>query len=215
MTEDELKGLTIGDKVYVRAMVFYADSNGRECLVQIYRDGDKYWEGYAKAEDVYRALPGKAEGAVKDVACRLFRKGDKVRVVERNGRSPILCGVVELGGTYTVYADEDGGNVILDIGYGVGGGEPIAWSFLELVTPVEELGPFTVVHKPALQHFQINHGKLNYMTFPYGLHKSNGWYHTITTAKAAAEAECDRLNAEWRKEVGTEVPCSEDGKEGE
>lgn len=204
MTEDELKGLTMGDKVYVRAVVSYVDKDGMECRVQIYgADGDDLG-GYMKAGDVYRALPGKAEGAVKDVACRLFRKGDKVRVVERNGRSPILCGAVELGGTYTVHADEDNGDVTLDIGYGALGGESIAWTFLELVTPVEELGPFTVVHKPALQHFQINHGKLNYMTFPYGLHKSNGWYHTITTAKAAAEAERDRLNAEYRKEAGNE-----------
>ena len=72
--------------------------------------------------------------------------------------------------------------------------------YLELVTPMEELEPFTVVHKPALQHFQINHGKLHYMTFPYGLHKANGWYHTITTAKAAAEAERYRLNSEYLKE---------------
>lgn len=33
-------------------------------------------------------------------------------------------------------------------------------------------------------------------------------------AKETAQEECNRLIAEWRKKVGTEVPCSEDGKEG-
>lgn len=217
MTEDELKGLTMGDKVYVRAEVFYVDSKGRECQVRIHgADGD-YWWGSAKAEDVYRALPGKAEVAVKDVACRLFRKGDKVRVMERNGRSPILCGAVVLGDTYTVYADEDGGDVILDIGYGVGGGEPIAWSFLELVTPVEDLEPYFMYESKEEESFDIMKrvGKL-YLTRNCIYYKSDINDHAELTreqAKAAAEAECDRLNAEWRKKVGTEVPCSEDGKE--
>lgn len=206
MTKEEAMKLAPGSIILVEAIAKRVEGDG---VVAVSLHGDSRWHNYA-FDHVY----AKPEMPKHDPR-RLFRKGDKVQ--PRSGKNVLASeyGFVtlhDLVGQYEVKEDEARGTVSLI----VNGHACFVSAFaLELVTPVEELRPFTVVHKPALQHFQINHGKLNYMTFPYGLHKSNGWYHTITTAKAAAEAECDRLNAEWRKEVGTEVPCSEDGKEGE
>ena len=118
---------------------------------------------------------------------RLFRKGDKVRVVEEiNGRIPPLCGDIEAGNVYTVSDNEDGGDVMLEVN---GKYDCIDWYWLELVTPVEELEPWVLDEgDPHFWGIVKTAGK-----FPVMLPRD---YYT----KEAAEAECDRLNAEYRKE---------------
>lgn len=69
---------------------------------------------------------------------------------------------------------------------------------LELVTPVEEREPYSVHESEVIQGFDIVRDKSCVMTFPFG-EKENGWYHNRLAAKAAAETERDRLNAEWKK----------------
>lgn len=198
LTEEQIKNLKPGDPLIIHGTFKEIDNEGDIWVKRKFSD-TYYWVDHTAV-----SLPSEHGTSVptpKYDPTRLFRKGDKVRIRKVNGNLP-KCrynGVTVEDGTIGEINSSDERNC-----YWVKFNRTTSWCFdcayFELVTPVEELEPFTVVHKQALQHFQINHGKLNYMTFPYGLHKSNGWYHTITTAKAAAEAECKRLNEEWRKE---------------
>ena len=124
----------------------------------------------------------------KDAPCRFFRKGDEVRVLEeRAGRIPPLCGDIEPGGVYIVSDDEDGGDVMLAVNDSFA---CIDWFWLELVTPVEAMEPYSVADN----------------IFGWLVYKGNtgnvvaNFNKTHPHAKEAAEDECDRLNAEWRKE---------------
>ena len=66
--------------------------------------------------------------------------------------------------------------------------------FLELITPVEELEPYSVQESDAFDI--VREGKI-VMTIPF----TEDDYYTFEQAKAAAEAECDRLNTEYRKDM--------------
>ena len=115
---------------------------------------------------------------------RLFQKGDKVRVVAWNGRD-----IARIGQIGRVVSDEYNSRVELAID---------GWSsciyypacHLELVTPVEELEPYSVVD--AHTHWDVADKDMKTVATYSKLHHPN--------AKAAAEAERDRLNAEYRKE---------------
>lgn len=75
---------------------------------------------------------------VKTDRTRKFRKGDKVRLVERWGRTPWLnCSNLELGETYTVYADEEveDEEIYLEV---YDNSEGISPFFLDLVEPTPE-----------------------------------------------------------------------------
>lgn len=214
MTEEELKGLTMGDKVYVRAVVSYVDKDGIECRVQIYgADGDDLG-GYVKAADLYRAVPGKAEAKPKHDPCRLLKTGDKVQVKKRNGRCNGKAGEYLLEAFCEVAEDEvpnervrvfhNSSEYRLDPAY------------LELITPVEERMPYSVKETMSHDGWQVVRDGLPLAIYDSRRHPN---------AKAAAEDEAARLNAEYRKKVGTsvsapaelrrdeEVPCSEEGKE--
>lgn len=192
MTNEEAKQLKKGDKILIEAEVefVYIDGDIKFSCKHTDCKGGIITRAYAVNPKNVTLMPEKP----KYDHCRLFKKGDKVRVVERNGRSPILCGAVELGGTYTVYADEEDGDVMLDIGLGVGGGEPIAWYFLELVTPVEEIEPYYVKYTGT--HYVVGKRPEEQEIVYLAEYSKDRHPH----AKESAEAEADRLNAEWRKE---------------
>lgn len=123
--------------------------------------------------------------------CRLFKKGDKVRVVEWNGRD-----IARVGQIGYVVSDERNSKVELAID---GWTKDVYYPacHLELVTPVEELCPYSVRHNDAHAAYSI-YG-------PYGLSAVNYFYgdrypYSKHSAEAAAYAECDRLNAAHRKE---------------
>lgn len=132
--------------------------------------------------------------------CRLFRKGDKVRVVERDGRDYIDYDPytnIQKSELYTVLENEeeviDGGCVGIRIGKGNVEYE-IPFYFLELVTPVEKLERY-VVEPSDVAYFIVDKkhesGEQNVVMYMFAFHPH---------AKEAAEAECARLNAEHRKE---------------
>lgn len=130
--------------------------------------------------------------------CREFREGDKVRMRERDGRLPYCTRMRE----HIVPSD-----TILTVAANLGNGlvavradgnlneQVIGFYFLELVTPEDELEPYSV-ETGGYNRFRIKKGNLEYSYFPFGEH----CVLSMDEAKAAAEAECDRLNAEWRKE---------------
>ena len=128
--------------------------------------------------------------------CRLFKKGDKVRVVDWNGRTLDRKGKIG-----EVTEDELGGRVTFSVGsHTFKTCYPVC--FLELVTPVEELEPYSVEESgggATLNCFIVKRGEKHVSYYLYKGGNANHYY-TYEQAKARAEAERDRLNAEYRKE---------------
>jgi hypothetical protein len=178
------------------------DENGKEI------DGEVAYYTEADAASFSPITPekGNSEPAPKYDPFRLFKKCDKVRVVERDGRDYIDYDPytnIQKSELYTVLENEneviDGGCIDIRIGKGDIEYE-IPFYFLELVTPAEELDPYSVVPRQEIDEPD------NYL--PYYAVLSSGcevarFYveqYKDGQAKSAAEAECARLNAEHRKE---------------
>ena len=130
--------------------------------------------------------------------CRKFRKGDIVRLREYNGRKPYDYWhkqVIKNFGAKldTVLEDEkDSGNV--DIFQDAPIDEltvRVNSCHLELVTPVEELEPYEVTE--SSDYYGVDKDDLEVEAAIF-------WKKSHPNAKAAAEAECARLNEEYRKE---------------
>lgn len=141
------------------------------------------------------------EPAPKYDTCRLFKKGDKVRLRRRDGRTPhehaYDMNVEEDGVIRTVLHDEEDGLVSVD--WGVDDDICVPFFYIELVTPVE-LEPYSV---------QLRKEMTLDDTYPYCAvidddgNEAARFYceqYEAGKARAAAEAECKRLNAEYRKE---------------
>lgn len=115
--------------------------------------------------------------------CRKFRKGDKVRVVEWNGRNPVLpfmdCKVGDIG---TVIKEEDATSFFVRLHLEGKYEKDMPYCHLELVTPVEELEPYSIDPETTTDIF-----------------KNGDWYAHFGDADDA-EAVCAMLNAEYRKE---------------
>ena len=191
LTQEQLDTLEKGTPIVIHTTFDHFDCDGDVRYKSPYSIEE---ENYGYIDPKYVSLPGETveQPTPKYDPTRLFKKGDKVRVVKCKGRdfnswARIVVDIDEMLDCDISVIAENGEENSIDPAY------------LELIIPVEDSVPYTVVHKPALQHFQINYGKLHYMTFPYGLYKSKGWYHTITTARDAAEDECKRLNDEWKQ----------------
>lgn len=139
-------------------------------------------------------LRQKAESAPKYDPCRRFRKGDKVRVVEWSGRNPVMpfmdCKVGDIG---TVIKDEEATSFFVRLHLEGKYEKDMPYCHLELVTPVEEMEPYSVEEYSYYWHvlYEEHGGKMTVCKFLKAYHPH---------AKAAAEAERDRLNAEYRKE---------------
>lgn len=166
--------------------------NGRKTFDHINEDG-KYYPFIESAPSSYRLLPQKTvENCVSPLPatpqhdpCRLLKTGDKVRYCERDGRKLFR---LQDGEIYEVKRNEgDTGTVEIWLRKQFGRSEYYPYNVFELVTPVEE--PYTLIDSPKT--YNIVREKSMVMT----IHKKSH-----PNAKAAAEAECARLNAEWRKE---------------
>ncbi|MBQ8238916.1 MAG: hypothetical protein IJZ39_12325 [Oscillospiraceae bacterium] len=128
---------------------------------------------------------------------RIFLKGDRVRLVQCNGRNPFdSFNGIEYPPDETIYTVEgdeyDNGKVEL---YATDSCDvfEIHHSNLELVTPIEEAEPYYVKN--------IIRGYAVYKRGAGDLAASCVfWSKYHPNARAAAEAERDRLNAEYRKE---------------
>lgn len=123
-----------------------------------------------------------SEPAPKYDPCRLFKKGDKVRIKTVNGRDFNSLAEKHKGKILTVLKDEEKHcNIFVET--------PISDDFfvnpayLELVIQVEELEPYSI--DPANTNVMFKHGKK---------------FATFEDDDEALEL-CDRLNAEHRKET--------------
>lgn len=127
--------------------------------------------------------------------CREFREGDKVRMVMRDGRQPYCTRmhehIVPSDTIGTVVKCELNGFVAVE--YNNGYKPVVHFSFLELVTPVEAEPYFISEGAGIIELYKKSHDEV-VRTWFYDAVKAG------VEALNEAEAECARLNAEWRKE---------------
>lgn len=182
-----------------------------KCIDAIYADADDAIVGLHIPErrvGVLRPISpenGKknTETAPKYDPNRKFREGDKVRIKrEINGRLLHHSFVnFKYDTVYTVDADEvqkdfESGHVVI-----TDGEHYCSLSFyeLELVTPVEDLEPFFISEGAGIIELYKETTDEVVKAWFYDTVKAG------VEALAAAEAERDRLNAEYRKEQSNEV----------
>lgn len=171
--------------------------NAKDAILYLYDKGLLNIDAIIKNKDsIMQELDNTTEILTKHDPCRLFKKGDKVRVVEWNGRKPEAEDKL-----YTVQQNERPGSTMVDIGPNDAGGSSFyTVCFLELVTPVEELARYSVELlqdglPPDTYHFWAVKDNMGHEVARFWCEQyKNG------EAEALAEAERDRLNAEWRKE---------------
>lgn len=193
------KDIKAGETYNVRVKVTHVDAY-KNVRVNTVDENDKqlgvestvFYSGELRAFSPITPENGKknTESAPKYDPRRKFRKGDKVRLREYNGRKPYdfwhKQTIKHFGAKLDTVLDdekEDSGHV--DIFQDAPIDEltvRVHASYLELVTPVEELEPYSI--DPANTNVLFKRGK------------------KIATFEDDDEAQdlCDRLNAEHRKE---------------
>lgn len=147
------------------------------------------------------------ETAPKYDPCRKFRKGDRVRLREYNGRKPYdfwhKQTIKHFGAKLDTVLDdekEDSGHV--DIFQDAPIDEltvRVHASYLELVTPVEELEPFYVCENTESKSFEVRSKEDHKVQAAFYYFNNDNATAKSAAAKATLE-HCDRLNAEHRKE---------------
>jgi hypothetical protein len=200
MKHEDIK---VGEVYNVRVRVVDVDDDTGEITTETANENGYAlgfeWCYYAPGE-VLAFTPITAENGIKNAEpapkhdpCRRFKKGDKVRLIAHRGRIAYYEGlqyppdrtvfIVEhdelKDGIVSIYEQPECDFDAFDIHF----------SFLELVTPVEALEPYSV--ETCQYGYTVNKGELILATY-------NDEYHPH--AKEAAEAECARLKAEYRKE---------------
>lgn len=207
MTREELKQLKKGDEVFVKAVFDWLAKDGDAYVLFFWTNcrGERITGNVAVTIDsvlLRSDLQQPAEKPKYD-PCRRFKKWDRVRPVVRYGRTPDDGALANV--TYVVVDDEKNGLVSIARHDGKSGyAHTVTALYLELVTPVEELEPYSV--KPVYETIKEEDGLLGYeVVNAEGLPEiiffgGKGKYRVMQEAKEAAEAECARLNAEYRKE---------------
>ena len=200
LTTEQIKNLKPGDKLVVQGEFCKAHNNG-DILVSL---SAKQWER-AVHELLFLdpscvSLPTEiGNSQSKHDPCRPFKKGDIVRLKEWNGRCPEMYSGTNSwfnhpprckNGNLEVREDEKNSRVEIGIIGADCAHAAAAPAYLELVTPVEELEPYSVVD--AHTHCDVADKDMKIVVTYSKLYHPN--------AKAAAEAECKRLNEEYRKE---------------
>lgn len=190
LTEEQIKNLKPGDIIYLNNYpITFCDTNYDESAISARDDasncgdGDRCWFSLE-----YLTMHPKP----KYDPCRKLKKGDRAQVVERNGRT-LTCfpvGRMKVGDIVTV-AENETGDVFIKVLTEDGHEMMAPWFMLELVTPVEEQGPYSVHETVIHDGWRIMRNGLSLVIYATQRHPA---------AKAAAEAECKRLNDEWRKE---------------
>lgn len=183
ITKEQIKNLKHGDPVIVHGTFEGATGDGdiRVKIPMIF---------YSNVASNYIKYVPSSEVSIDESAydhARLFRKGDKVRVVEWNGRKDHLYGMEAI-----VLSDEYGCLVDIECKIkDVKAELTYPACLLELIIPVEELKPYEVTE--SSDYYGVDKDDLEVEAAIF-------WKKSHPNAKAAAEAECNRLNAEYRKE---------------
>ena len=194
--EQEKMFVQQGDVVLVQGVVDKAHKSG-DLLVWFKAESGVNSHAWIGKEYVGKSWAVAPEKPKYD-PCRPFRVGDIVTPIERDGRE-VPDGTPEGEECTVVESEKDG---IVCIRYDAGSEHylhEIPYFHLELVTPVEErnrggAGPYYVKETASVYEvFNRNENNSSVAIF----FKSQ---YSIEKAKERAEEECDRLNAEHRKE---------------
>lgn len=125
--------------------------------------------------------------------CRKFRKGDRVRIVEYKGRNGTSAHPT--GAVVTVDKDEEDCEWVFLKADDEHKLDVIDPAYLELVSPVEEL---------ELYYIEESTGEITLLNKQDPIFHKSWRYSAVSAgiiALTEAEAERDRLNAEYRKEL--------------
>lgn len=192
MNAEQLKQLKRGDEIFIRARYKTVLGDGdvlfSHSALSAY---DKVTEENAYTHPQNVILPSELQPPPKYDPCRLFRAGDRVTPKVVNGRDFNNIAEEMKGKVLIVTQDE---NRLCNVYVRDGEDEfTIDPAYLELVTPVEELEPYYI-------------GTWENMLAVYKKTQTEDIIISMFSqshphAKEAAEAECKRLNEEYRKEA--------------
>lgn len=201
LTKEQIKFLKVGDPIVIHTTFMCSDIDGDIRFNAPSLNG-RHFVHFISSKHV--SLPSEQEVPTpKYDPTHIFKEGDIVRYVERDGR--FYVDAPPVGAICRVIVGEDSvGMVSVEFKFSENE-EPavhdVPFYHLELITPVEELGPYSVQHNEAHAAWSI-YGPyhLSAVNYFYGEH----YPYTEESAKAAAEAECKRLNEEYRKNQNNE-----------
>lgn len=146
-----IEDIKVGEMYNVRVKVSRINAAGVFCYA-CDKDGTylgKHTNLFTE-DEVEAFFPITPENGTKNTAsapkydpCRMFRKGDKVRVVKCNGRSPAMpFSDYKEGDICIVMKDEDETSYFVRVESDDKCGRDFLFCCLELVAPVEELEPY-------------------------------------------------------------------------
>ncbi len=201
MEHEELRQCKMGQVVYLRATIEKVVNNGNEATIKIAYACEGRTTASIGAYHEQLVLPPTPP---KYDPRRKYKEGDMVSPCFWYDRPPAAYYISEASGHFTpedglyeVDKDEMPDATVL-VRYK---DKVISMQAcqLELMTPVEELEPFRVSYTNGeCGMFEVMRGEQCVSVYPYGSIESR-YYKKAEQAQAAAEAERDRLNAEWRK----------------
>lgn len=201
LTQEQIQNLKPGDPLIIHGTYKGKHSDGDLRITSTMTVGDSLEDSIKTVHPSCVSLPSEhgtslsrrsSVGAETEVptTTRLFKKGDVVTPRIYLGRKDKG---LEMGEKYIVTADEIAGDMVAIKHHFTLRPDIVQTCFLELVTPVEELERY-VVEPGDIAWFVVDKkhksGELNVVMY----------MNTHPNPKAAAEAECARMNAEWRKE---------------
>lgn len=199
LTQEQLDTLEKGTPIVIHTTFDHFDCDGDVRYKAPY-SLDK--EHYTYIDPKYVSLPGEPVEQPKHDPCRLFKKGDRVRIKrEINGRKLNHVFVnFSYDQTYTVVQDEEQKEnqsglvkIINETGHTFTG----SFYELELVTPVEELEPYSMLENVPSNSIEVRDMRTNKVEAIFYFGKDHAY--TFVQAATRAEAERDRLNAEWKQ----------------
>lgn len=204
LTPEQIKNLKPGDPLVVQGIFseVYADRDIVMQIVQKYKD--KIEHDFRFFDPYSVSLPSEIVNSQSSIVnkydpTRLFKEGDRVRVVEKDGRIPTCfpVGKIKVGDILTVMENEEG-NAFIEVKTADGSKMMAPWFHLELITPVEESSPYIFLVNIAAKSMEVKDSRTQKVEAAY--YYGDGHAYTFETAAQCAEAERDRLNAKYRKE---------------
>lgn len=216
LTEEQIKALKPGDIIDIRGFVNLPLNNGNILAELRYEFDNRILPAYQRISTEFISLPSEQEVPTpKYDPTRPFKKGDRAQAVERNGRT-LTCfpaGRIKVGDIVTV-AEDEAGDVFIKVLTEDGHEMMVPWFMLELITPVEEQEPYYIESETfdyeirnANDDPDIGTSLAFHIMFQdpdeSEILRVKSYYESYVYsrehAEADAEAECKRLNEEYRK----------------
>ena len=207
LTKEQIKNLNPGDPVIIHGTFSH-----------IYSDGDICVKSAATCDssvdymDIKYAHPSTVSIVnPKYDTCRLFKKGDKVRAIEWNGRKPYAhlddpyrdCPLKMVEGKIFIVRSEGLACTFVTTEDRLADYD-IPTCHLELVTPVEELEPYYIEEKDIEFQVRMKYEDkdclISVFRFKNIVEGYKQYYDMLPSMKQAGEAaaaECERLNKDY------------------